>query len=240
MRALHTAELALAYLVRQQIVASELLRGVIGEVSNARRAALYPPMPMPAPWDTGCPAAHNEANVTMLSRYASGRFAFLVRPPGFSIPGLISDGDMLWRSDFRESAQDLQARAAAFLAQVFETVAQTAVVVVTHGELIQAILAIGGDTTVDSVHISNGQLVPLLMRRLPPKAGPAATLLSSSSTPVESSQSSLVQAEVPLWVSMLVAVAAGLLGCLFTILLCPRRSKREVLSRSSDVSDGDE
>jgi len=148
------------------VVASELLRSGIGkDVCNFRRTVSDPlhVLPMPAPFITHC----NTTGIPGLQQMFGGggkwgvSFSFPVRPPGGNGFGLISDGDILWRSDIDETDEQGIVRSVAFLSQLFALESSSVVVVVTHGEMIDFFsLATGGK----GYSAANTEVVPMMIK----------------------------------------------------------------------------
>ena len=95
------------------------------------------------------------------------KFEFPIRPAGGSGFGILSDVDLLWRSDVEDDTHE--ARAAAFLTQLFEYKdfysnggsLMPVVGLVTHGEMVDAIYKASGEVGYSP---RNTQVVPLMLQ----------------------------------------------------------------------------
>jgi broad specificity phosphatase PhoE len=169
-RTMQTATLVLQKLpIQQPVQVNEIIRATIGiDVCNYRHpvSAASGSAVLPSPWSTNCnvtfPSNSSLSSMFNTSHTGSVEFALHVRPAGGSGFGLISDGDTLWRNDMSESAQQQQARAVAFLAQLYGVLPNNAQVlgVVTHGEIIDALsVAVSGM----GYSAANTEVVPMMI-----------------------------------------------------------------------------
>jgi broad specificity phosphatase PhoE len=170
-RTLQTSQLVFSYLPiptnnhhNGRIVAHELLRAGIGQAVCNFRLNVHTPTEaniLPSPWQTGCNSTSNSSLSEIYSDDSSPvKFNFSIRPAGGAGFGLISDSDVVWRSDLTED-EVIMTRALAFLAQIYENTAESSVTVaITHGEMIGAIYKSAGEANYNA---TNTEVVPLLL-----------------------------------------------------------------------------
>ncbi len=141
------------------------------------------------PFATLCNSSLTDPGLDVLFGNASGiSFSFNVRPSGAAVPGsvdafgLVGDADSLWRSDTAETESGNAARAAAFLRALFSPgmvtqrmrtvshpddnvraqVSESVAVVVTHGEIVDAVwMLTTGETA--RYGAANTELVPMVV-----------------------------------------------------------------------------
>eukprot|EP00658_Telonema_sp_P-2_P039484 TRINITY_DN28246_c0_g1_i7.p1 TRINITY_DN28246_c0_g1~~TRINITY_DN28246_c0_g1_i7.p1 ORF type:complete len:390 (-),score=40.73 TRINITY_DN28246_c0_g1_i7:333-1502(-) len=160
MRTLQTA--AAAFDRAQPAVASSLLRASLGRhVCNAQHPVHSSAEHFPPPWNTMCPQARNPQSLRSL--WDEELVDLPVRPAGGASPGLVSTQDILWRSDYEEEDAVTSARVTAFLVQLFASVPQDVVVVVTHGEIVTALGEVVGEPELSA---ANAQVVPVVVKYL--------------------------------------------------------------------------
>jgi hypothetical protein len=156
-------------------VATEIVRASIGtDVCNFRRSVKTPTAAndLPSPFSTSCTLPSDSLTDIYIKNALPNalKFEFPIRPPGGSGFGLLSDPDMLWRSDVVDDTH--VTRATAFLSQLFEyksfycdseSILDSVPVIglVTHGETINAIYKASGETGYSPL---NTQVVPLMIQ----------------------------------------------------------------------------
>jgi hypothetical protein len=117
----------------------------------------------PDPFRSNC--AVPDDYLAQIYQNSSVPFIFKVRPPGGSGFGILSDAEMLWRSDSVDDTHE--ARSAVFLSQVFDYIPPRSensggvVGVITHGEMIDAIYKAAGIS--EGYGPMNTEVVPLLL-----------------------------------------------------------------------------
>mmetsp|Transcript_5538 Transcript_5538/g.8372 ORF Transcript_5538/g.8372 Transcript_5538/m.8372 type:complete len:374 (-) Transcript_5538:101-1222(-) len=141
-----------------QVTVSDLLRaGLNGDKCNYRRPISKPSttVALPAPWNTECDYTNNslttlwrggtfvqlrQADMGLAEIWKDFSFQFIVRPAGASYPGIQSDVDEQWRSDYIESNLQRSARMGALLVQIFQAYPTHKIFsVTTHSEICQAL-----------------------------------------------------------------------------------------------------
>ncbi|KAH9087677.1 hypothetical protein LEN26_019901 [Aphanomyces euteiches] len=75
-----------------------------------------------------------------------------------------SEQDVLWRADHRETSAEIEARCRVFLEEVFATVSETFVAVVSHGGFIRACMNV---LEIPSYKPRNCEVVPVVVQRSP-------------------------------------------------------------------------
>jgi hypothetical protein len=136
------------------------------DVCNFRRSVhvATSQFPLPSPFVTGCDLPDD--TLSELYGNASVPVEFVIRPPGGSGFGLISDTDTLWRSDSVDESH--VTRAKAYVQQILEFIppwnglGNSGVTgLVTHGETIDAIYKAVGVNA--GYNPGNTQVVPLVI-----------------------------------------------------------------------------
>lgn len=126
---------------------------------------------LPYPFSTSCKLPDDSlVDIYVKNSVQTGlQFEFPIRPAGGSGFGILSDADMLWRSDVEDDTHE--ARAAAFLTQLFEykdfytytdgVFSLPVVGLVSHGETVDAIYKASGESGYSP---RNTQVVPLMLQ----------------------------------------------------------------------------
>lgn len=174
-RTLQTINLSFKDLPMGDVTVTEMIRASIGtDVCNYRRSVntLTSDDELPSPWNTNCTLPKE----SLADIYRSGKpdvnlhFTFPIRPAGGDGMGLISNAEMLWRSDVVDTSH--VDRSKTFLAQLFsylrsyDTQSGTSTCspiagVVTHGEMIDAIYqSVGIEAGYSAL---NTQVVPVMV-----------------------------------------------------------------------------
>ncbi|KAG2899975.1 hypothetical protein PC117_g22093 [Phytophthora cactorum] len=83
--------------------------------------------------------------------------------PAVDFSALVDEEDVLWTTDHRESAEEIQTRAKEFLTELFRTIPERHVAVVTHFGFIEALCAA---TLGMKVKAGKCEVVPLVLEQL--------------------------------------------------------------------------
>ncbi|KAG3138191.1 hypothetical protein PI126_g17040 [Phytophthora idaei] len=83
--------------------------------------------------------------------------------PAVDFSALVDEEDVLWTTDHRESAEEIQTRAKEFLTELFRTIHERLVAVVTHFGFIEAVCAA---TLGMKVKAGKCEVVPLVLEQL--------------------------------------------------------------------------